>query len=215
MYSMAQIRLVIADDHPLIVEGLRQLLSADPGLTVVAVSANGREALAAVREHQPDIVILDLQMAGMTGWEVLEELKREKVATRTIVLTATLSDDRVLELVQAGAAGVLLKETASSAILQCIREVSVGRQWIEPLLAHKALHQLSDAKEQGQKLSALTVREKEIVELVAAGLRNKEVANRLSITEGTVKIHVHNIYEKLDVSNRVELSHLARQRILQ
>ena len=205
------ISLVLADDHPIVLNGLERLFEGDPSFRVAAVCVDGEEALAAVRRERPDVVVLDVAMPGLNGIAVARRIQQEGLRSKVVLLTATLSDDQLVEAVQAGVTGVVLKEMASNLLINCVRETHAGRHWIEKSLAGKALSSLLSRRREGQRAAELlTQREVEIVRLVAAGLRNKEIGARLSITEGTVKIHLNRIYEKLDVQNRVELTNFAR-----
>jgi two-component system nitrate/nitrite response regulator NarL len=207
------IRLVLADDHPIILDGLEALFRAEPGMQVVARCVNGAETLQAVRQHRPDILILDIRMPGMDGLAVLREMKRETLPTRVILLTVALTEEEALEALRLGVRGVVLKEMAPQMLVQCVRKVHAGEHWLERRSAERALEKLL-ARESGTREVAgvLTPRETEIVRMVAAGLRNKEIADRLSISEGTVKIHLHHIYEKLQLDGRLELALYAQDR---
>lgn len=205
------IRVVIADDHPIVLDGLEQLFSLEPDLEVVARCQNGDAALEAVREHDPEVLVLDLRMPQRGGLGVIRTLRDEKRDTRVVVLTAALAEDEVFEAVQLGAKGVVLKDMAPTLLLDCVRQVAAGGDWLDHEVTRRALERAS-ARGGGSTVSSLTPRELEIVRLVAEGLRNKEIAERLSISEGTVKIHLHSIYEKLQIGGRVELSVFARDR---
>jgi DNA-binding NarL/FixJ family response regulator len=202
------IRLVIADDHPLILGGLDQLLSMENDFAVVARCRNGEEALAAIRRESPDVVIADLSMPGLTGLDVI----RESAPTKVILLTARIQPAEVLEAMRLGVAGVILKESAATQILDCLRSVLAGQQWIDPIVSRQTLEGVSRRQATTARLaSALTPRELEVVRMVARGLSNKEIAETLAITPGTVKAHLRSIFEKLDVTSRGRLSVLARE----
>jgi DNA-binding NarL/FixJ family response regulator len=205
------VTLVLADDHPVVLAGLEQLLSLEPGFTILATCGDGLAALAAVRRHRPDVLVLDLQMPRMDGLTVLRELRQTEIVTRTVVLTASLGAHEVLEAVRLGARGVLLKEMAPDLLVRCIRTVAGGGQWLERDSVARALDRLLK-REVGARHAAelLTTRELDIARLVAQNMRNKEIARQLAITEGTVKIHLHNIYQKLDIDSRVALTLWAR-----
>lgn len=202
------IRIVIADDHPIVVDGLAQLFSLEIDFEVVARCSNGLEALAAVRSLEPDVLILDLRMPHMSGLEVIREIQKYAVPSRIILLTALFDDREVDEAIRLGVRGVMLKDLAPPLMIQCIRTVYAGGEWIERDLMDRALERLSSRG--GEPARPLTPREREIVQMVVRGLRNKEIAGELSISEGTVKIHLHSIYEKLGVGGRLELSVYAR-----
>jgi DNA-binding NarL/FixJ family response regulator len=200
------IRIVLVDDHPIFLQGVERLFRLEPDLEVVARCIDGEEALRAVREHRPDVLLLDLRMPGMDGLAVLRELEREGTPTRVVVLTAALDEDDVLAAIELGVRGVVLKEMAPRLLVQAVRKVHAGERWLETRSAALALEKLV-RKQAGARAAAemLTQRETEIVRMVASGLTNKEIASRLKITEGTAKVHVHSVYQKLRVGNRVAL----------
>jgi DNA-binding NarL/FixJ family response regulator len=202
------IRIIIADDHPIVLDGLAQLFRLESDFVVVAKCVDGEEALAAVREHSPDVVVLDLRMPRRNGLSVIREITRDKLPTRIVLLTAALDEEEVYEAIRLGVRGLVLKESAPKVLIQCVREVAAGREWLEKETVGRALTKF--LRRQGSPGASLTPREIEIVAMVASGLRNKEIATRLSISEGTVKIHLHSIYEKLQVGGRLELSVYAR-----
>jgi DNA-binding NarL/FixJ family response regulator len=206
------IRLVLADDHPLVLEGLESLLSREGDFLILAGCSTGRETLQAVREHRPDILVLDLKMPGGSGLEVLNWLREEKMDTRVVVLTAGLDEEEVLQAIRLGVRGVVLKEMAPRLLVQCLRKVHAGGRWLEKESTAKALEKLLKGENELPALPALTHREVEIVGLVAQGLGPKEVAARLFVSEATVKVHLHNIYEKLGVKGRTGLALWARER---
>jgi DNA-binding NarL/FixJ family response regulator len=203
---MKPIRLILADDHPLILDALENLFHLEADCEVIARCRDGEETLTAIRQHQPDVVILDLRMPRVDGLAVLRELKQEGLATRVVLLTAAVNDSDVLEAVRLGVNGVVLKDMVSEALLHCVRQVNAGEQWIEPRFLRRTLDKVLRRETGERELRAiLTPRELDIVRMVVRGLRNKEVAKQLYISEGTVKIHLHNIYDKLQVSSRLEL----------
>jgi DNA-binding NarL/FixJ family response regulator len=207
-----RIRVALADDHPIVLDGLEQLFRLEPDFAVVARCRNADEALRALRREDPDVLILDLLMPGGGGLELLRAIGGEERRTRIILLTAVVDDDQLLEAIRLGVQGVVLKDMAPQLLVTAIREVHAGGQWLEQGLGGRALRRLlSREKHASQAARLLSSREREIVRLVAAGLRNRAIADRLSISEGTVKVHMHNIYEKLDVSGRVELTNYARE----
>lgn len=208
----ARIRLALADDHPIVLDGLDQLFRLEPDIAVVARCRNADEALRAIRMEAPDVLVLDLLMPGGGGLDLLRAMGDKDRHTRVILLTAVIDDDQLLEAIRLGAQGVVLKDMAPQLLLEAIREVHAGGQWLEQGLGGRALRRLlSRERRASQAARLLSSREREIVRLVATGLRNRAVAERLSISEGTVKVHMHNIYEKLDVNGRVELTNYARE----
>ena len=208
----AGIRVALADDHPIVLDGLEQLFRLEPDINVVARCRNADEALRAVRTASPDVLVLDLLMPGGGGLDLLRAMGDKDRRTRIILLTAVIDDDQLLEAIRLGAQGVVLKDMAPQLLVEAIREVHAGGQWLEQGLGGRALRRLlSREKRASEAARLLSSREREIVRLVAAGLRNRAIADRLSISEGTVKVHMHNIYEKLDVNGRVELTNYARE----
>jgi DNA-binding NarL/FixJ family response regulator len=210
---MTQIRLVIADDHPIVLDGLAQLFGVESDFEVVARCRDGDETIDAVRRLRPDVLVLDVRMPGRDGLSVLHELDEAALQTRVVLLTAAVGDEQLVEAIRLGARGVVLKETAPRLLVEAVREVHAGGEWLEKGLVGRALRRLMD-REHGQRevLRSLTTRELEIVRQVAEGLRNRAIAERLFISEGTVKIHLHRIYEKLGVDGRLELALYAREK---
>lgn len=212
---MPPVRVILADDHPIILEALAQVLSVAGEFDVVTRCADGEEALAAVRRARPDVLVLDVRMPRRNGMEVLREIHREQLPTRVVLLTAEVTDEEVVDAVRLGVGGIVLKEAAPRQLLQAVRTVAAGGDYIDESSIRKALDRML-RREAGNAEAArlLTARELEIVRLAASGLRNKQIGDKLSITEGTVKIHLHAIYQKLGVSGRVELSNYARDKAL-
>lgn len=207
------ITLVIVDDHPLILDALENLFRLEKDLKVVARCLDGDEALQAVRRHKPDILVLDIQMPAKDGLVVLREMSKEKLATRVVVLTATLGDEGLGEALRLGVRGLVLKELAPKLLVQCIRKVHAGELWLEQRTVSSALERLLQREAGKQEAAqALTSREIEIVKQAATGLRNIEIAKKLFISEGTVKMHLHNIYQKLGVGSRSELTRYAQEK---
>ena len=206
------VRLVLADDHRIILEGLEQLFQREKDFEVVATATSGEDALRAVREHHPDILVLDIRMPKGDGLSVLRQIHAEKLQTRVVLLTATLDEDEMLEAMQNGVSGLVLKESAAVGLVQTVRRVQRGERALEPSIVSRALDRLAQREEAKKIVEVLSKRETEIVKMVAAGLRNKEIALKLSIGEGTVKTHLHTIYEKLGVHGRVELTMYAYER---
>ena len=200
------IRVALADDHPLILDGLEALFRG-AGFEVVARCRDGEQALRAVREQAPDVLVLDLRMPRLGGLEALRAMREEGLATRVVVLTAEAEDEEIVEALRLGVRGVVLKEMASEMLVKCVQRVHEGGSWLERVSAGRALDRLVQGEEARREVaSTLTPRESEVVRLVADGLRNKEIAERLGIVEGTVKIHLHRAYEKLGVDSRLALA---------
>ena len=208
---VAIIRLVLADDHPIVLAGLAQLFATEPGFVVVSTAASGSETLTAVRKHRPDVLVLDLRMPDMGGIDVVRQLQHERCATRVVILTASESDE-VLEAIRMGVQGVVLKDMAPALLVRCVRAVNSGDKWIERVLATRALDRLLARRSAEHDVAVLTRRELEVAQLIAQGFSNKAVASRMLITEGTVKLHVHHVYEKLGVDGRMALAALLRKK---
>ncbi len=204
--------LVLADDHPIILEGLEQLFRRHKDFQVLATCNTGDDAIQAVREHRPDVIVLDVKMPGGDGLSVLKRIHEEKLPTRVILLTASMQEDEVLQAMEAGVWGLVLKESAAVSLVDSVRKVTRGERALDQGLIVRALDRAVE-RQSGLRQTAgvLSRREAEIVKMVAAGMRNKEIANKLFIGEGTVKTHLHAIYKKLGVHGRVELTLYARE----
>jgi DNA-binding NarL/FixJ family response regulator len=207
------IRIALADDHPIVLQGLQQLFERHADFEVVCCCTTGNAALIGVRTHRPDVLVLDLRMPEGSGLDVLRAIAADKLECRTVLLTATVSDDEVVEAVRLGARGLILKESPPEALVDCVRRVFRGEQWLERETLARAFQRALDRETATRDAAdALTPREIEIVRMVAQGLRNRAIAERLSISEGTVKVHLHNIYEKFAVDGRIELLLSARNK---
>jgi len=207
------ISLVLADDHPIVLDGLENLFRQEADFTVVGRCVNGEEALRAVREYRPDVLILDIRMFRMDGLAVLREMKKEGLSTRVVLLTVALDEDQVVEAIRLGVSGVVLKDMAPRLLVQCVRKVHAGEQWLERQSFGRAMERMLRREAGAREIAGiLTPREIEIVRMAATGLRNKQIAEKLFISEGTAKIHLHNIYEKLGLSDRLELARYARDK---
>ena len=198
------IRLVLADDHPIVLEGLAQLFKSETDCEVVACVTDGDQALEAMRKYRPDILVLDLRMPVKDGLTVLREMKREAMQTQVVVLTAV--NDDLLGAIRLGVRGIVLKDMATKLLLRAVREVHAGRKWIEQGTATRAMDKLLEREaDVGVTGHTLTPRELEVARLTAKGYPNKVVAERLLISEGTAKLHLHHVYEKLNVNGRMAL----------
>ena len=206
---MSQKTVVIADDHPLILDALCALLETEKDVKVVARCLDGAEALEAVRRHRPSVLILDVAMPTLDGLGVLRALRRTETPPAVIILTRMIDDVQTLEALKLGVAGIVLKETASEVIGDCVRKVLAGGRWLESNSVVRVVGKLTGS-ESRSGLAALTVRELEVAQLAGAGLRNATIARKIGTSEGTVKAHLHNIYDKLQVSSRDELIELLR-----
>jgi DNA-binding NarL/FixJ family response regulator len=196
------IDLIVADDHPIVLAGLTQLFRQEAGMRVVAGCVDGREALEAVRLHQPDILLLDLNMPKLDGLAVLRAIAAERLGVSTVVLTAHADPADVSAARAAGARGIVLKEFSPRNVVDCVRRVHSGAEWVEFL--GRSTSPVAKQPDQPDALG-LTPRELELAALVVSGLRNRDVAARLGISEGTAKLHLYNVYKKIGVANRVEL----------
>lgn len=206
------IRLVLADDHPVVLHGLQRLFERLGEFEVVGTCASGNEVLGALQQLQPDVLVLDLRLPGRSGVDVLKSMVDEKLSCRTVVLTAAIDDRQAVEVVRLGAKGIVLKESSPEVLLECVRRVHRGEEWIEQEVLSGAFgHVVRGEAAIRDAARHLTPRETEIVRMVVQGLRNRAVAERLSISEGTVKIHLHHIYEKLGIDGRLELVLWAQQ----
>jgi DNA-binding NarL/FixJ family response regulator len=204
------ISVVLADDHPAILLGVAELLRSNRDIKVAATCSNGTAAMIAIRQLAPTVAVLDFFMPGLNGLEVLANLSAERSVTRAVFLTATATDKQLLTAVSRGAKGIVLKETALDELVECIRVVAGGREWLPPSLIDAAFEREAARQSVSTHLAqSLTCRERQIVLLVAEGLSNKEMCRRLGLSEGTVKIHLHNIYEKVGVNNRTALAAMA------
>jgi DNA-binding NarL/FixJ family response regulator len=200
-------RLVLADEHPIVLFGLEQLFSTEPGLDVVACCTDGIETLAAVRRYRPEALVLDAHLPRRDGLKVLRDLRQARSRTRVVLMADTLDEAQIVEAFRLGVAGMLLKEMALPMVVQCVRKVLAGETWIEKRAFKRALDTLL-RREAGQRevRTSLTPRELEVARLAARGLRIQEMARRLGVSPGTVKTHLHRVYRKLKVDNRVALT---------
>jgi len=209
------IRIVLADDHPVVRRGLSQFFADEEELEVVAECADGESVLSAVTRFTPDVLIVDLRMPVLGGMDVLRRLKAMQLAVPVVLLAGNISDDEVMEAMRLGAKGVILKEMAPALLVQCIRKVASGGVWLEKEAVGRALERmLQNEQSREQVREVLTPREIEIVRMVASGLGNREVGEKLFISEGTVKTHLHTIYEKLGIRSRVQLANYAQEKRL-
>ena len=199
--------LVLCDDHPLLLRGVTDLLDSQPGLHVVATAEDGRQALRCIREHMPRIAVLDVAMPDVDGLAVLRVISRERWPVRVIFLTATITGEQIIDAIAAGIAGIVLKESAPATLVKCIRTVADGGKWLPTELVRSAITRgESPSPPDPVWRQSLTQRETEVIHLITDGHSNKRVASTLGMSEGTVKVHLHNIYTKLGVDNRTALA---------
>lgn len=197
-------RILIADDHPIIVSGLKAVLDGTR-YEVVAAVATGEEVIPAAERLDPDILLLDVSMPGWSGIDVLRALRAAGSKRPVVLLTAALDDQALIEAVRLGVEGIVLKEGAHQLLIPCLDAVREGRRWIQQDLLQRALDLQMRGGAAPDPLRGLSERERAIAGLVARGLRNRDIAERLGVNEGTVKVHLHRIYRKLGVGSRTEL----------
>lgn len=190
------IRILIADDHPIVRDGLNAVINDQPDMTVVAEAGNGKEAVELARQHRPDVMLVDLRMPQMNGLEAVNAIRGEWPEARLIILTTYDGDEDIYRALQAGAQAYLLKGMPRAELLDTIRAVHAGHKRIPPEVAAKLAERIS--------ASELTDRERDVLKLIVGGCSNKEIGASLSITEGTVKAHVNSILSKLGVNDRTQ-----------
>lgn len=208
-----RIRVAIADDHPIVRDGLRKLLSLEDDIEVVGEAGDGREVVELVEQVEPDVLLLDLRMPGLDGLSAMQALQHAKKRTRVVVLTASDDKNEFVQAMKLGCSGIVLKQTAPELIVKSIRKVHAGEIWLDSNTTAAVMRQFASPEDTGaapggktRERSPLSAREREIVALVAQGYKNKEMAEKMFISEQTVKNHLHNIFDKLGVSDRLELA---------
>ncbi|MGA2194455.1 MAG: response regulator transcription factor [Bryobacteraceae bacterium] len=214
--SKSKIRIVVADDHPIFRDGLCKLLALEEDFEVVAQAQDGRQVLDVLQQYEPDILLLDLKMPGLDGLATLQRLQVVKNKTRVIVLTASDDKNEFVQAMKLGTSGIVLKQTATELLIKSIRKVHAGEIWLDSHTTAAVIRQFVAADDstpasaqpapRDRERSPLSQREREIVALVAQGFKNKEMAEKMFISEQTVKNHLHNIFDKLGVSDRLELA---------
>jgi DNA-binding NarL/FixJ family response regulator len=209
------IRVLISDDHPIVRDGLRKLLGLEEDLEVVGEAGDGEATVLLVEKLDPDVLLLDLRMPGVDGFGALQRLQRLNRRTRVIILTASEDKNEFVQAMKLGCSGIVLKQTAADLIIKSIRRVHAGEIWLDSNTNAAVMRQFSSPLDGGstpqpgvrtRDRSPLSNREREIVALVAQGYKNKEMAEKMFISEQTVKNHLHNIFDKLGVSDRLELA---------
>jgi NarL family two-component system response regulator LiaR len=203
------IRILIADDHAIVREGLRALLETEPGMELVGEAADGIEAVRKQQALQPDVTLLDLVMPRQDGLAALTEIRQKDPQARILVLTSFAEDERVFPAIMAGALGYLLKDATPQELLKAIRDVARGEASLHPAIARRVIKELHRPQESGPTVEPLTERETQVLSLVAQGLSNQEIASRLVISERTVRTHVSNILGKLHLANRTQAARYA------
>jgi DNA-binding NarL/FixJ family response regulator len=216
MIASPPIRILLADDHSLFRMGIASLLSAEPGFEVVGEAANGEEAIAEARRLMPDVILMDLSMPDVTGLEATRRLKEEMPYVRIVILTVSDDARDLFEAIKSGAHGYLLKKIEPQAFFEMVRSAANREAAISPEMAAKLLTEFAEMAGRAPASSApqttLSTRENEVLDLVAQGKANKEIAAALAIAEGTVKNHLRNILEKLHLENRVQAAVFALRR---
>jgi DNA-binding NarL/FixJ family response regulator len=200
---VTEIRVLIADDHAVVRQGLRTFLELQDDIEVVADVADGEAALSAVEAHEPDVVLMDLVMPGVGGIEAIRRLRELRPETRVLVLTSFLDDEKLFPAVHAGAAGYLLKDVEPAELVRAIHTVADGEALLHPAVAARLMEEFSETERPAPE-EALTAREREVLELIARGLPNKLIARDLEIAEKTVKTHVSSILGKLGLTDRTQ-----------
>lgn len=208
MAEPAPIKVFLADDHPVVRQGLRTFLESRPGIEVVGEAGDGETAVTEVERLRPDVVLMDLVMPGGGGLSAIRRMREQAPDTRVVVLTSFASDDQVIPAVQAGAAGYLLKDVEPSGLEAAIRLVHDGEALLDPQVARQVMEQVAHPAPGGD-LASLTPREREVLELLGRGMSNRELADTLVVSEKTVKTHVSNILMKLGVHDRTQAALLA------
>ena len=210
MTTDAPIRLLLVEDQTLMRQGLKTILDLEPGFTVIGEATDGEAGVRQALRLRPDVILMDVQMPGLNGVDATAALCVAWPAARIIILTTFDRDDYVFQAVRAGAQGYLLKDTPAERLIDTIRRVHAGEVFIQPEIASRALRELM--RPQAQVLEPLSEREQQALVLLAQGLSNREIAEKLVITEGTVKNHVSSILAKLQAENRTQAAAIARQR---
>ncbi len=206
---MNTIRIILIEDQTLMRQGLKTILDLEPGMQVIGEAANGKAGLRLALELRPDVIMMDVQMPEMDGVEATAAICAVWPEARVIILTTFNRDDYVFQGIRAGAMGYLLKDSPAENLVQTIRTVAAGEPFIQPEIASRALREL--VRPQEAPLDPLTEREREVLVLLAQGASNKEIAEGLVLTEGTVKNHVSNILGKLQAENRTQAADIARR----
>jgi two-component system, NarL family, nitrate/nitrite response regulator NarL len=212
-----KIRIVVADDHPIFRDGLCRLLALESDFEVVAQAHDGRQVLDVLQQFEPDILLLDLKMPGLDGLATLQKLQSSRHRTKVIVLTASEDKNEFVQAMKLGTCGIVLKQSATELLIKSIRKVNAGEIWLDSHTTAAVMRQFATTTEdvspaaptaggRERERSLLSQREREIVSLVAQGFKNKEMAEKMFISEQTVKNHLHNIFDKLGVSDRLELA---------
>jgi len=203
------IRVLIVDDHPVVRRGIHSLLAEEEAIEVIGEAVNGKEAVLQAKKLQPDVILMDLVMPEMSGIEAIQQIIADTPQSRILVMTSFAADDKVFPSIKAGALGYLLKDSDPEDLIRMIRQVHRGELSIHPSIARRVIQELNRPVEGPLTPSPLTPREVEILQLIAQGVENKEIARRLVLREATVRTHVSNILSKLHLANRVQATSYA------
>jgi len=205
------IRILIADDHAIVREGLRALISTEPGMQLVGEASDGEMAVHLYQLLRPDVILVDLMMPKKDGITAIQEIKLVDPQARIVILTSFAEDSKIFPAIKAGAMGYILKDSSPHELLQAIREVQRGESFLHPIVARKVLRQLNQPTEQEEESKLLSERELEVLGLIAKGLTNQDIASQLFISERTVRNHVGSILNKLNLENRTQAALYAIQ----
>ena len=201
---MDVIRVLIADDHPIVREGVRTLIASEPGMELVGEASNGAEAVSLVRKLQPDVILMDLIMPVKDGLQAIGEIKSENPNVSILVLTSFGEEDKVFPAIRAGALGYLLKDTAPDQLLEAIYDVQRGEPSLHPSIALQLIREINQPSDLPPAPDPLSQRELQVLKLLAQGLTNQEIADRVAISESTVRAHVSRILAKLHLASRTQ-----------
>lgn len=198
------IRVLIAEDHPIVRRGIKDLLKTEPDILLVGEAVNGQQAVQAVADLQPDVVLMDLVMPVMDGIEATRQIRKDSPGARILVLTSFATDDKVFPAIKAGALGYLIKDTAPEDLITAIRRVQRGEVSLHPIIAQKLLKEIAGPASATTDADPLTAREVEVLQLIARGLNNQDIADHLVLSAATVYTHVSNILAKLHLASRTQ-----------
>lgn len=201
---MKNIRILIADDHSMVREGLKQLIELEDDIEVIAQTGDGKETIDKIKETMPDVVLLDINMPIMNGLEVLEVIKQEDINVKVLILTIHNEIEYLYKAVEIGVNGYVLKDSESDVLIKAIRSIYGGESYIQPNMASLLFKKINGELDNQVKHNKLTKREIEVLKLITQGMLNKEIADQLCISEKTVKNHVSNIFKKIEVSDRTQ-----------
>lgn len=209
---MSEIQVLVVEDQTLMRQGLKTILDLEPGMRVLADAVNGADGVRMALQHRPDVILMDVQMPEMDGVAATRAICEQWAGAKVIILTTFERDDLVFQAVRAGAMAFLLKDTPADDLIATIRRVHGGEVFIQPSIAVRALRELARPNTNAPEPDALSEREREVLAQLALGLSNRDIAVRLSISEGTVKNHVSSILDKLHATNRTQAAEIARRR---